>query len=254
MIRISKLMMNELATGKYLKLEDIYLYGLLANKANYSENHIIRGLTLNWFCTCMGAEQTDKSRRTIKARLERIESLGLIKIERTNSPGKWEPYYYEVLRPTKEYELVDTNFFYLKGVSPAAKGLALLLNIFAYKGNNKVNYTDLEIIKKCHISRNTYKKYKKELEENGLFINSILSEKYFPMIVNNKPLKDKILELRLFTGSSRMQKQLDWFEEVFMKKEPSDILNKFGLKVLFKIENGLLNQKKVEKQLKEIVL
>ena len=254
MIRISKIMLNKLSTGKYLKLEDVYLYGLLANKANYSERHTIVGLTLNWFCTCMGADQTDKSRRTIKSRLERIESLGLIKIGRNYSPGKWEPYYYEVIQPTKEYELVNTDFFYLKGVSPAAKGLALLLSVFAFRGNNSINYSDKELAKRCHISLNTFKKYKAELIDSGLLNGSILSATFFPIIVNNKPLKDKIAELRLFTGSQRMQKQLDWFESIFLEKEPSNALNEFGLKVLFKIESGLLNQNKVEKELERIML
>lgn len=256
MIRLSRIMLNTLQSGKFLKLEDVFVYGLLAYKANYYPDHTVKGLTLNWFCTCMGLESTNKCRRTVKSRLDKLEELGLIRITRPIhiKNEAFEPYIYEVLVPTKDYDLVDTDFFHFKGLSASAKGLALLLNTIAYKGTNKVNYSDSEICSRIHISRNTYKKYRAELEEAGIFKDSTLSTDFFPITISNKPLKDKVAELKLFTGSQRMQKQLDWFSSTFLGITPSEALNQLGFKVLFKIENGLLNQERVERELKKITV
>lgn len=252
MIRISKTMLTQLPSGKFLKLEDIFLYGLLCNKANSYKNHIITSVGLNWFCKCLEGKMTEKGRRVVKQRLDKLQSLGLIKITRnpSTSDEAWEPYNYEVMVPDRDYELINTDFFLLKTVSPEARGLALALSTLAYKGDNSINYTDKEICSRLHISNNTYKKYLAELEEEKIISHKILSDKFFPIIITNNPLKHRIAELRIFEGV-RLHKLLDWFEETFLPLTPSYKLNQFGLDVLTQIEFGTFKREKVEEQLRE---
>ena len=252
MLRLSKVMLNQLPNGKYLKLEDLFLYGILSLKANYSETHTIEYVSLDWFCICMGEERTDKRRRVIRDRMEKLEQLGLIKItrDRIRENDHWVPLKYEVIYPDRDYELINTEFMFRKDLSPAAKGLALALSVFAYRGTNHIGYTDKDLCERIHITHPTYKKYIKELEQAEIIKDKTLSTKYFPIIITNNILRSRLGELRMFEGKY-FHNLLDWFEETFLSLPPSTKLNDLGLKVLHDIEWGKFKREKVEEQLRE---
>ena len=252
MVRISKIMLQPLDDGKYLKLDEFFLYGLLCNLANTTEKRTVEDLTLNWFCTALGIERTERHARTIGEKMRKIESLGLIKISRPQNVTceGWAPYKYEVIYPTHDYELISISFFWRKGLTAEAKGLALGLSTLAYRGTNKISYTDVEICKRLHITRPTFKKYEAELEQANIINKKVLSADFFPLVITNAPLKAKLLELRMYDGEY-FQRLLDWFEETFLSLPPSTKLNDLGLKVLRDIEWGKFKREKVEEQLKE---
>lgn len=253
-IRILKSMLNKLPNGKWLKLEDLCLYGMMSLKASLNPKHIIDGLPLSWFCTYMGIEPTSKSEKVMGKRMRKLEALDLIKITRPikKRGNTWLTSTYEVFFPNSNYELMDTSLYWRMDISPAAKGLAIALAACAFRGDNKVYYSTKEICNKLHISAPTYYKYLKELENAGIIKNKVLSTEYFPIVITNAVLKERVATMRM-VSSERINKELDWFEKVFLPLKASKRVIELGKNILFQIETGTLNFVRERKRIKELV-
>lgn len=177
---------------KDLSLTEVFLYGLLAAKAD-SKTGFFKNASRGLLSTYTLGKNTKKSKETITGYLQTLAHKELIANEHNWSSAS--DIFVNV--PKSNYlELYDNLFFSesLKSCSAKAKGLFIKLAELAYKDSGKITADWKTIINKVGVSKNTYYKLIKELEAYDLYEDGQLNTSFFKVADSKK--KSKVQQIR----------------------------------------------------------
>ena len=146
--------------GKLNLLEAYLFYCLALCSDCYTlESHIKQENLANFY----GIKETDQ----IREWLHKFESLGLVKIDKTDIHGQYGKFNRcSYLSNTEHYVLIS-NQLYSEPISRQLKGFLILLKCVCLNGTNTTLYSQNKLAKEFHLSTGTISKYMKEAINNG---------------------------------------------------------------------------------------
>lgn len=214
--------------NKKISIQATYIYGKLLM------------LTNKWYSeTTLGinpiSRESELTQHQVSNYVNELSTSGLLEIEKVPVTGQgYNRNIYHPVHFIGYWGAVTNDFINLTTLTAKEKGFAMQLASFPdYMIPKSVN----GISKLLHIAKDTTRKYLNRLKEVGIMSDNFeLDATYFPSLQANhsKTLyESRLAELRLITGSQRIQKQLDWLES-------TDLDYNSKLKQLDKIEAGLL--------------
>ena len=146
--------------GKLNLLETYLFYCLALCSDCYTlESHIKQENLANFY----GIKKTDQ----IREWLHKFESLGLIKIDKSDIYGQYGKFNRcSYLLNTEHYVLI-TNKLYDEPISRELKGFLILLKCKCLNGTNTTLYNQTQLAKEFNLSVGTISKYINEAIDNG---------------------------------------------------------------------------------------
>lgn len=146
--------------GKLNLLEAYLFYCLsLCSDCYTMESHVKQENLANFY----GIKDTDQ----IREWLHKFESLGLVKIEKTDIHGQYGTFNRcSYQSDTKHYVLIS-NQLYSEPISRQLKGFLILLKCKCLNGTNTTLYSQSRLAEELHLSTGTISRYMKEAIDNG---------------------------------------------------------------------------------------
>lgn len=146
--------------GKLNLLEAYLFYCLALCSDCYTlKSHIKQENLANFY----GIKDTDQ----IREWLHKFESLGLVKIDKTDIHGQYGKFNRcSYLSNTEHYVLIS-NQLYSEPISRQLKGFLILLKCVCLNGTNTTLYSQNRLAKELGLAKGTVSKYINEAEEKG---------------------------------------------------------------------------------------
>lgn len=146
--------------GKLDLLETYLFYCLALNSDCYTlESHIKQENLANFY----GIKKTDQ----IREWLHKFESLGLIRIDKSDIYGQYGKFNRCSYLLNTEHYVFITNKLYDEPISRELKGFLILLKCKCLNGTNTTLYNQSQLAKELKLSNATISKYMKEAKEKG---------------------------------------------------------------------------------------
>lgn len=144
-----------------LDLLETYLFYCLAlcSDCYTMKSHIKQENLANFY----GIKKTDQ----IREWLHKFESLGLIKIDKTDVCGQYGKFNRCSYQLNTEHYVFITNKLYDEPISRELKGFLILLKCKCLNGTNTTLYNQSQLAEELKLSNATISKYMKEAKEKG---------------------------------------------------------------------------------------
>ena len=158
--KLSYRKITETIAGK-LNLLEAYLYYCLAlNSDCYTMKSHIKQEKL---ATFYGIKKVDQ----IREWLHKFESLGLIRIDKSNVKGKYGTFDRCRYTLNTEHYIFISNKLHSEPISRQLKGFLVLLKCKCLNGTNTCKYIQSELAKELNISTSSISRYLKQAEDKG---------------------------------------------------------------------------------------
>lgn len=147
-----------------LNLKEAYLFYCLALKSDFNiyQSHIKQESLAEFY----GVKKTDN----VKKGLYKLQSCGLIQINKTDEKGQYGKFnrcHYQLY--TEHYVLI-TDRLYSENISSELKGFLILLKCKCLNGTNTSKFSQNQLAKELNLSTGSVSKYMKLAMDNG-YIN-----------------------------------------------------------------------------------
>lgn len=192
---------TEKIAGKLDLLEAYLFYCLtLCSDCYTMESHIKQENLANFY----GIKKTDQ----IREWLHKFESLGLIRIDKSDIYGQYGKFNRCSYQLDTEHYVFITNKLYDEPISRQLKGFLILLKCLCLNGTNTTLYSQNRLAEELGLSTGTVSKYMKEAKEKGYVKKDekgihLLNEDLFIITSESQLAKIKNLYPEIITDEDR---------------------------------------------------